>query len=149
MAKAVFNQVNIVSSDPDATLAFYMLLGIDLPDEAVFKGDSGIFHISGPDKSGVESDFDIDSVQFAKSWNTGWKGRDDLAGKVVVGFKVASRDQVDKIYTELIDASHPSLQPPFDAFWGARYAIVEDPDGIAVGIMSPVSDEYRSPPPTL
>jgi hypothetical protein len=25
------------------------------------------------------------------------------------------------------------LQPP----WGARYAIVEDPNGIAVGLMSP------------
>jgi len=45
---------------------------------------------------------------------------------------------------------------PFDAFWGARYAIVlgaryaivEDPDGVAVGLMSPSSAEHRRPPPT-
>ena len=35
------------------------------------------------------------------------------------------------------------LQPPFDAFWGARYAIVEDPDG------NPVAPDQpgRSGPP--
>jgi hypothetical protein len=39
-------------------------------------------------------------------------------------------------------------QPPFDAFWGARYAIVCDPDGNAVGIMSPVKARpARMPPP--
>ena len=46
-------------------------------------------------------------------------------------------------------AGHRGLQAPFDAFWGARYAIVEDPDGIAVGLMSPISAEHRSPPPDV
>ena len=42
----------------------------------------------------------------------------------------------------------PVQQPPCDAFWGARYAIVSDPDGNAVGIMSPVDpDRSRSPTP--
>ncbi len=42
---------------------------------------------------------------------------------------------------------HRSLHPPSDGFWGARYAIVEDPDGRAVGLMSPVEDRYRSAVP--
>jgi uncharacterized glyoxalase superfamily protein PhnB len=41
------------------------------------------------------------------------------------------------------------LQAPYDAFWGARYAIIEDPDGVAVGLMSPRSAEMRSPPPEM
>jgi uncharacterized glyoxalase superfamily protein PhnB len=41
------------------------------------------------------------------------------------------------------------LQPPCDGFWGSRYAIVEDPDGRAVGLLSPVEDRYRSPPPEV
>ena len=41
------------------------------------------------------------------------------------------------------------LQAPFDAFWGARYAIIEDPDGIAVGLMSPISAKHRAPPPEV
>ena len=36
-----------------------------------------------------------------------------------------------------------------DSFWGARYAIVEDPDGIAVGLMSPISAKHRAPPPAV
>ena len=39
-------------------------------------------------------------------------------------------------------------QEPYDAFWGARYAVVSDPDGNAVGIMSPVDDAFRSEPPS-
>jgi hypothetical protein len=44
-------------------------------------------------------------------------------------------------------AGYRGLQPPYDALWGARHAVIEDPDGIAVGLMSPVSPEYRSAPP--
>jgi uncharacterized glyoxalase superfamily protein PhnB len=39
----------------------------------------------------------------------------------------------------------PVQQPPYDAFWGARYAVVSDPDGNAVGIMSPIDPDRRSP----
>ena len=92
---------------------------------------------------------DLDSTAFAGLWNAGWKGREDLRGRVVVGFSVASRDAVDEVYADLTGAGHTGLQAPYDAFWGARYAIVEDPDGIAVGIMSPSSPEWRSAPPNV
>ena len=78
-----------------------------------------------------------------------WRGRSDLGGRVVVGFSVASREEVDRLFAELTAAGHEGLQPPWDAFWGARYAIVEDPDGIAVGLMSPISPERRAPPPAV
>ena len=94
-------------------------------------------------------DFDLDSTAFAQLWNSGWRGRKDLAGRVVVGLHVASREEVDRLYGEMTAAGHRGLQEPCDAFWGARYAIVEDPDGIAVGLMSPKSAEHRSPPPEV
>ena len=37
---------------------------------------------------------------------------------------------------------------PIDAFWGARYAIVDDPDGNHVGIMGP-QDRSHEDVPTL
>ena len=49
----------------------------------------------------------------------------------------------------MTSAGYRGLQSPYDAFWGARYAMVEDPDGVAVGLMSPVTDEHRSPPPMV
>jgi uncharacterized glyoxalase superfamily protein PhnB len=67
----------------------------------------------------------------------------------VVGFGVSSRDDVDRLHAEMTGAGYRSLQAPHNAFWGARYAIIEDPDGIAVGLMSEMSDEYRSPPPEV
>jgi uncharacterized glyoxalase superfamily protein PhnB len=37
-------------------------------------------------------------------------------------------------------------QPLYDAFWGARYAVIEDPGGNAVWIMSPIDPDRRSQP---
>jgi uncharacterized glyoxalase superfamily protein PhnB len=65
----------------------------------------------------------------------------------VLGFKVASREAVDEIYQDLTSAGYKSQQAPHDAFWGARYAIVEDPDGNAVGLMSPVDPSRREAEP--
>jgi uncharacterized glyoxalase superfamily protein PhnB len=64
----------------------------------------------------------------------------------VLGFKVDSRDQVDEIYADLAAAGYRGQQPPYDAFWGARYAVIEDPGGNAVGIMSPIDPDRRSQP---
>jgi catechol 2,3-dioxygenase-like lactoylglutathione lyase family enzyme len=39
-------------------------------------------------------------------------------------------------------------QEPYDAFWGARYAVVSDPDGNGVGIMSPIDPVTRTEAPS-
>ncbi len=64
----------------------------------------------------------------------------------VLGFKVSSRERVDHIYADLTGAGYKVQQAPYDAFWGARYAIVEDPDGNPVGIMSPIDPNRRNTP---
>ena len=56
---------------------------------------------------------------------------------------------MDRLHAKLTALGHPSAQPPWDAFWGARYAIVEDPDGTHVGIMSPSDPARRRAPPAL
>jgi hypothetical protein len=48
---------------------------------------------------------------------------------------------------EMTAAGYVGRQPPFDAFWGARYAIVADPDGNDVGLMSPIDESRRHWPP--
>jgi uncharacterized glyoxalase superfamily protein PhnB len=62
----------------------------------------------------------------------------------VIGFEVGSRQEVDQVYDDLVGAGYRSQQSPYDAFWGARYAIIEDPDGNSVGIMSPIDPDQRS-----
>jgi uncharacterized glyoxalase superfamily protein PhnB len=137
-----FDQLNIVVSDMDRSLAFYRLLGVDAPN--VWKSAGGHQH-AGAASGDVSLGFD--NVSFAQVWNQGWKGRTDMAGRVVVGFALASRPEVDELFARLTEAGHRGLQPPYDAIWGARYAIVEDPDGLAIGLMSPVDAARRSEPP--
>ena len=57
------------------------------------------------------------------------------------------REAVDALYAELVGAGHTGAQEPFDAFWGARYAVVVDPEGTHVGIMSPLDPADESAPP--
>jgi catechol 2,3-dioxygenase-like lactoylglutathione lyase family enzyme len=139
---AVFNQLNLVVADIDASRDFYSRLGIEVPRPE----QEGVpYHAGCELANGM--DFDLDTPRFAPIWNKGWAGRDDLVGRIVLGFHLPTREGVDATFAELTGAGYKDLQPPFDAFWGARYAIVEDPNGIAVGLMSPVDPSRRFWPP--
>ncbi|HEY3835739.1 MAG TPA: VOC family protein [Bryobacteraceae bacterium] len=144
-----FDQLNIVSANPEASLEFYRRLGVEIPEQAIWRTRTGIHHASVRGTADDAPDLDIDSIAFAKKWNSGWDGREDLKGCVVVGFHVSSRSDVDELYIKMTKAGYAGLQSPYDAIWGARYAVLEDPDGIAVGLMSPVSPELRSKPPEV
>jgi catechol 2,3-dioxygenase-like lactoylglutathione lyase family enzyme len=150
MNKPVFDQVNLVCGDFDASLAFYRRLGVEVPENAVWRTKTGGHHVSAAERSADRvATFDLDSAVFAPHWNAAWRGHPDLAGRVVIGFSVSTRDQVDAVFRDMVDAGYRGLQEPWDAFWGARYAIIEDPDGIAVGLMSPISPDRKTPPPDV
>lgn len=146
----VFNQINIVCSDVDASLAFYRRLGVTIPEGMVWRTATGAHHV-GPIPSDATDtpSIDLDSAAFARFWNAGWKDRGGIAGRVVLGFGVVAREDVDRLHADMTAAGYRSLQAPYDAFFGARYAVIEDPDGLAVGIMSPISDRHRAPPPQV
>jgi catechol 2,3-dioxygenase-like lactoylglutathione lyase family enzyme len=150
LARPVLDQLNIVSGDPAASIAFYRRLGVEIPEGNVWRTPSGIHHVNSAEQT-VEGpgSLEIDSEAFAKLWNPTWQGRSGLRGRVVIGFHVTTRERVDEIFRDMIGAGHRGLREPHDAFWGARYAILEDPDGIAVGVMSPVSDDKRAAPPQV
>ncbi|MDQ6698499.1 MAG: VOC family protein [Actinomycetota bacterium] len=133
----ILNQVNLVVSDMEAAVAFYRRLGVAVPDADPAWDDD---HRAATMPGGVE--LDLDSARSVKMWDKGWPA--DRRGPVV-GFSVPTREAVDETYAELIGAGVKGQQPPFDAFWGSRYAVVEDPDGNAVGIMSPQDPERRGP----
>lgn len=55
---------------------------------------------------------------------------------VVLGFELETGEDVDELVERLASLGHRVQQPPFDAPWGRRFAVVEDPDGTPVGLMS-------------
>src|SRR5215510_261332 len=69
--------------------------------------------------------------------------------RTIIGFSLSSLQAVDDRYADLVAAGYTGRQPPYDTFWGARYAVIEDPDGNHVGLMSPLDPARRSTPPAL
>ncbi len=134
----VFSQLSIVVADMAASLDFYRRLGLD--PRATDDGTHAEASLPG----GLSIEWD--GAEFARVWDSGSRG--PQGGGVVLGFSVPSRQAVDERYAELTAAGYVGRQRPYDAFWGSRYAIVEDPDGNGVGLMSPVDDARRSWPPS-
>lgn len=87
-------------------------------------------------------DADLDSPAFASHW--GGLPR-DFAG-VVVNLRAADRSSVDTTFDRALKLGAEGLRNPYDAFWGARYAVVLRPGPIAVGIMSPPDPQFRGEP---
>jgi catechol 2,3-dioxygenase-like lactoylglutathione lyase family enzyme len=135
----VLDQVNLVVGDMDAMVAFYGRLGLDVADPGP---PWDRHHRSARGDAGVDLDFD--STEFGAVWNQGQPG---TRPRIVIGFRLADREAVDRTYADLMAAGYSGQQEPYDAFWGARYAVIEDPDGNSVGIMSPADDAHRGSPP--
>ena len=133
------NQVNIVVRDMDAMAAFYTHLGVPLLDSPP---EWQPHHRNGA--SDDDMSLDLDSSDFAGSWNEGWPRGE--AG-VVIGFEVVDAHEVDRLYEHLTGLGYVGQQSPYDTFWGSRYAIMADPDGNSVGIMSPIDPARASKPP--
>jgi uncharacterized glyoxalase superfamily protein PhnB len=141
------NQLDLVVRDMEATLAFYRALGVAIPETAVWRTRSGAHHVDITMPGGLIVHFD--SAALAKVYDRGWREPSGAGTRTVVSFKVPTREEVDRIHDRLTALGYPSAQPPYDAFWGSRYAIVEDPDGTHVGIMSPRDPDKGSAPPEI
>ena len=143
MAPVRLDQVNLVVSDVEASRAFYARLGLDFGDER--DPVWAAHHVSALGGENAPTvDVDLDSETFATKWDEGWPG----GAGVVLGFKVDTRGEVDELVAALAATGVTIQQRPYDAFWGARYAVVSDPDGNGVGIMSPIDPAQRHEAPS-
>jgi hypothetical protein len=129
---------NVIVRDTAATLDSCQRPGIAVP------GDAATAHVqlTMPGRFSLE----LDTADPARLWHAGWRAG-PASTRVVLGFMLASRVAVDDRYAALTAAGYRGRQPPFDAFRGARHAIVADPGGNDVGLMSPVEESRRTWPP--
>ena len=140
-ARPDLRMMNLVVGDMASSVEFYRRLGVTVPDGEAASG----LHVQLRMPSGFS--LELDTGESASWWHAGWRA-DPGSVAVVVCFALESRAAVDATYADLTGAGHVGRQPPFDAFWGARYAIVADPDGNDVGLMSPMDEARRFWPPT-
>ncbi|MGI8925808.1 MAG: VOC family protein [Tepidiformaceae bacterium] len=131
--------INFFVKDMPAALAFYRRLGFAIPAAA-----DGQPHVEVKLASGLALEFD--TIALTRAYDPGW--REPAGGsRAVFQFLLPSRDAVDALYAELTAAGYGGHQAPFDAFWGARYAVIDDPDGNLVAITSSQDPDRQGPMP--
>lgn len=111
-------QINLVTNDMAAAVEFYRLLGWEFevtPDGA---------HAATQIAPGVR--VELDTTKFASVWNAGAVA---ASGRTLLIASMDTRIEVDTVFAGIVDMGHAVVQRPYDAFWGARFAIVADPGG--------------------
>ena len=126
-------------ADFDATLRFYRELC--LPVREAPPSPDGIRHATAQMPGGIQLEFD--NRPLARLYNAAWR-REVPDGATLATFVLPTRAAA---YARLLATGHTGRQRPFDAFWGARYAIVTDPDGRDVGLASAIDEAHRHWPP--
>ncbi len=119
--------VGIVTSDLERSLAFYRLLGLDVPDP------DGAPHVEVTLPGGLRLAWD--TVEVVSSFDPAWTPPTG-GHRVALAFDCGAPNGVDATYQRLVDAGHHGHLPPWDAVWGQRYAVVLDPDGGAVDLFA-------------
>ena len=147
MSNPVLDQLNLVVHDMEKSIAFYRLIGLDLPDSAIWRTQTGAHHVVMRMPDGFE--LALDSHALAEVYNAGWRPTSATGSRMVMSFRLQDATAVDDAYQRMTDAGHDGAQPPYYTFWGSRYAIVVDPDGNHVGLMSPPDKAHRGEPPNI
>lgn len=121
--------IGFVVSDMAATLAFYRMLGLDLPEDT----DEG--HVEATLPSGIRLMWDtIEVVTSFSKWELPAGGH-----RMSLALLCETPDEVDATFREVLAAGYQGHVEPFDAFWGQRYATVLDPDGNPVDLFAPLA----------
>jgi uncharacterized glyoxalase superfamily protein PhnB len=118
------NAIGIAVSDMAASIRFYRLVGLDVPDTP----DEG--HVDAFLSSGVR--FMLDSEDVIRSFLPDLRRTD--GNQISIAIECGSPAEVDEIYARVVAAGFEGEKEPWDAFWGQRYALLGDPDGVRVNL---------------
>jgi uncharacterized glyoxalase superfamily protein PhnB len=118
------NAIGIVCSDMRRSVAFYGLLGIELPE--------GNGHVEATLPNGVR--LMLDSEDVIRSFRPDWTRA--AGNQLALAFECESPAHVDEVYARVVAAGFDGELEPWDAFWGQRYAQLSDPDGVPVDLFA-------------
>ncbi len=121
------NGIGIVTADMAETVRFYRLLGLEVADPSPDHLDTFL-------PNGIRFMFDTEEV--VGSFDDGWKRA--TGNQISLAFECDSPAEVDATYARVVEAGFTSRREPWDAFWGQRYAQLEDPDGVPVDLYAPL-----------
>ena len=121
--------VGVTTSNLSKTVEFYTILGFSFPE---YKDDEDHLEATSIDGS---SRLMIDNKTVIKDV----VGKDPKpANHSNFGVHYDSAEQINNVIANLETAGFKIFKKPWDAVWGQRYAIVEDPDGYKIDLYSPL-----------
>jgi hypothetical protein len=132
------DQINVVVADVAAATRFLVDLGVELPPAPP---GWEAHHVNAP--TAPEFEIELDSGVFAQEWG----GLPATFRGVVLNVRVDARGDVDALHRRAVSLGAQTLRKPYDAFWGSRFAVVEGPGPVALGILSPREADRMSAPP--
>jgi uncharacterized glyoxalase superfamily protein PhnB len=106
------------------SIAFYRALGADMPETP------GEGHVEATMPNGTRLMLDTEEVM--RSFREGWSR--ETGNQFGLAFECSSPAQVDEVYARVTGAGFHGEMEPYDAFWGQRYALLLDPDGVEVAL---------------
>src|SRR6187397_2164135 len=107
---AQLNAIGIVAADMAASIRFYRLLGLDVPETP----DEG--HVDTFLPNGVR--FMLDGEDVIKSFRDDWAR--EPGNQIALAFECDSAAEVDETYARMTSAGFEGEKEPWDAFWGQR-----------------------------
>ncbi|MBC8163746.1 MAG: VOC family protein [Roseiflexaceae bacterium] len=122
------DMIGIVVSDMAAALRFYRLVGLEIP--AHLDSES---HAEITTANGYRIAWDTEAL--ARSINPDWVT--PVGQRVALALKCDSPGEVDATYARMVAQGYHGHKPPWDAFWGQRYAVIADPDGSLLDLFAP------------
>jgi uncharacterized glyoxalase superfamily protein PhnB len=118
------NAIGIVASDMARSIRFYQVIGFDVPDTP----DEGHVDTSLPNGMRLMLDTEATILSFRPDWKR------ETGNQVGLALECESPAEVDEIYARVTAAGFHGEKEPWDAFWGQRYAQLQDPDGVPVDL---------------
>jgi len=122
--------VGVIVADLERSAAFYRKLGLDFPDPIDPEGH-GHAEAVGPGGLRVM----LDTIDTIGSFDPNWT-KPSGGHRIGLAFECNSAADVDATYAKLIGEAAKSYKEPWDAFWGQRYAQINDPDGNVVDLFA-------------
>ncbi len=120
-----FDALGVIATDMAETLAFYRLLGLEIPADAEAEG-----HVEVEVAGGFRLMFDtVEVIERFSTYEPPAGGRG-----VGLAFRCESAAEVDAVFARAMEAGYGAKEPPFDAFWGQRYATLLDPNSNPVDL---------------
>ena len=125
---ALFDAIGIVVADLPRSLAFYRLLGLSFPDGAESEG-----HVEAALPGGMRLMLDTEAT--VASFDPSFRPPTG-PGRIGLAFACETPADVDRVHDAVVAGGFEGVRPPFDAFWGQRYATVADPDENAIDLFA-------------